>query len=120
MLRSLSAARADHDFARAAALQKEAAIVAREMNIPLFMPAYIRVPYLARPQKPYFARIITRLLRKVPCTSWERQALKSHIFLVRTVPYTVRSVFEHHSNKNERVSEMPECHCTDSSRYLWE
>ena len=120
VLRSLSAARADHGFAKAAPLQKEAAIVAREMNIPLFMPAYIRVPYLTGPQKPYFARIITRLLRKVPCTSWERQALKSRIFLVRTIPYTLRSVFEHHSNKNERISDMPECHCNESSRHLWE
>ena len=103
VLCSLSGAQADHDFARAAALQKEAAIVACEMNIPVFMPAYIHVPYLAGPKKPYFARIITKLLRKMRCTSWEQQALKSRIFFVRTVPYTVRSVFEHHSNK-ESVS----------------
>ena len=103
-----------------AALQKEAAIVARELQIPLFTPAYLRTPYLTGPQKPYFASVITRLLRKVPCTSWERQALKSRIFLVRTVPHTVRSVFERHSNKTECSSAPPPCHCHTSLRATWE
>ena len=120
VLRSLSAAKANHDYARAAALQKEAAIVARELQIPLFTPAYLRIPYLTGPQKTYFACVITRLLRKVPCTSWERQALKSRIFLVRTVPHTVRSVFERHSNKMERSSAPPPCHCHTSLRATWE
>ena len=40
-------------------------------------------------KKPYFARIITHMLCKVSCSAWERQALKSRIFLVRTVPHTV-------------------------------
>ena len=120
VLRSLSAAEADNDYARAAALQKEAAIVAREWQIPLFTRAYMRIPYLTGPQEPYFARVITRLLRKVPCTSRERQALKSRIFLVRMVPRTVRSVFERQRNETELISTPPPCHCHSPLRATWE
>ena len=84
------------------------------------MPAYVRVPYLMGLQKPLFTRIITRRLRKVPCTSWERQALRSRIFIVRTVPHTVRSVFEMHSNQSERLDSAPPCCCDESHCHLWE
>ena len=120
VFRSLSVAKADRDFVRTAAVQKEAANIARELQIPLFMPAYVRVPYLNGEQKPAFARIITRMLRRVQCTSWERQALKSRIFLVRTVPHTTRSIFERHSNKCERIDVPPPCHCDEIHLGIWE
>ena len=120
VLRSLSHAKADRDYARAAALRREAATIAHELQIPLLTPAYVRIPNLTSEQKPYFARIVTRLLRKVPCTSWERQALRARIFLVRTIPHTVRSTFEHHANKVERLVTTPHFYCGSTHKHLWD
>ena len=47
------------------------------------------------------------------------QALRGHIHIVRTVPHTLCSAFEYHSNKNEPCRKTPACTCTAMPATAW-
>ena len=120
IIRSLSAARLANDFPRVAALKKEIALIGAELQLPLLISAIIRVPYMTGQYKLAVAPVINALLRRVPCTSWERQAMRGRIQLVRTVPHTVRRCFESQSNLCETEWERPRCFCTAEFLPSWE
>ena len=119
-IRSLTAARLANDYPRIAALKKEIASIGAELQLPLLLPAIVRVPYMTRQQKLAISWKINALLRHVPYTSWERQALCGRIRVVRTVPHTVRRCFESEANSCEKEWERPPCHCTPEFIDLWE
>ena len=54
--------------------------------------------------------IAARNIQRNWCSTWERQALRGRIRVVRTVPHTVRRCFESQSNECERPSDAPVCY----------
>ena len=120
LLRSLAVARTDRDFPRINALKKQIAAVSAELQLPLLIPAVVKVPYLTGDQKIAVSRVVNNMLRKVHCNSRERQAMRGRIRIVRTVPHSVRRCFEFHANRAEIASEEPDCFCSDAYTHIWQ
>ena len=116
---NLSAARAAQDFPRIAALKKEICSSRIQLQLPLLVCAVVRVPYMRGTQKLRVSRVITCMLRKVQCTSWEHQALQGWIRVVRTVPHTVRRWIESQSNQCEKSLDASVCCCTAAYEACW-
>ena len=120
LLRSLTAARVDKAFPRINALKKQIAVVSAELQLRLSIPAVIKVPHLTGGQKIAVSRVVNNMLRKVHCSSWERQAMRGRIRIVRTVPHSVRRCFEFPANRAEIASDEPDCFCSETYAQIWQ
>ena len=120
LLRSLTAARVDKDFPRINALNKQFDVVFAELQLPFLIGAVIKVPYLTGSQKIAVSRVVNNMLRKVHCSSWERQAMRGRIRIVRTVPHSVRRCFEFHANRAEIAFDEPKCFCSEPYAHIWQ
>ena len=69
-------------------------------------------------QKIAVSRVVNNMLRKVHCNSWERQAMRGRIRIVRTLPHSVRRCFEFHANRAEIAPEEPDCFCSDAYTHI--
>ena len=112
VIRNLTATRQAQDFPRIAALNREVALLTAELQLPPLIPAVVCVRYMTGRQKVAVSRVINSMLRRVQCTTWERQVLRGRIRVVRTVPHTVHQCFEYQANKCEKQSAAPACFCT--------
>ena len=92
-------------FVRRRYLCEELDSLSVELNIPLVQTTAVKVPYLQPAQRAGLSRAIHFLVRQMKVSLPQRQAVLGKIVLARTVPLTVRRVFERSMNKFGTTSE---------------
>ena len=120
VLRRLHTTRIDRDYAQCHFLQKEAAAICSELNIPYVPALVVKVPDLTGPQHAAIRSVIRSLVKNVPVPRWHKQAIRASIRVVRTVPHSLRKVVEKQENALAWAEEPPECCCNSQYRHLWE
>ena len=101
-------------------LNKDMERIASRLNIPLCKQVNVTVPYLTSSQRTSIQNIIKNMIRSTHLSSWERQAIRARIRVVASAPLNVRRAFERLTNKHDKSTVRPPCHCDRAHLLAWE